>query len=317
MNETNSDDVVSRQAIVPDALAGKRFDQVVQLLWPEFSRGRLQKWIRAGELTLDESEAAPKVKVRAGQSVVLRATLRPEQDWSAQPMPLNIIYEDADIIIVNKPANLVVHPAPGHADHTLVNALVHHASGLSHLPRAGIVHRIDKDTTGLLVVAKTLPAHAKLVEAMQARQIKREYIALVWGQVTGSGTVDKPIGRHPHNRIKMAVVNGGKPAVTHYQIAQRFAQHTRLAVQLETGRTHQIRVHLAHLGLPIVGDPVYGGRNRIPAGSDVALMALFEQFTRQALHAAKLSLVHPISGDALSFEAPLPDDFQKLLDALS
>lgn len=317
MNEIESNDAVHRVATVPDSLGGKRFDQVVHTLWPEFSRGRLQKWIRSGELTLDAAEAAPKAKVRAGQAVELKATLRPEQDWSAQPLPLNIVHEDEHIIIVNKPADLVVHPAPGHADHTLVNALVHHESSLSHLPRAGIVHRIDKDTTGLLVVAKTLPAHAKLVDAMQARHIKREYFALVWGQVTGSGSVDKPIGRHPHNRVKMAVVKGGKPAVTHYQISKRFAQQTLLAVQLETGRTHQIRVHLAHLGLPIVGDPVYGGRNRIPAGSDSELTALFEQFTRQALHAAKLSLEHPISGDSLSFEAPLPADFQALLDALS
>lgn len=317
MSEPQSLDDVRREAIVPDALAGKRVDQVVQMLWPEFSRGRLQKWIKSGELTLDSVAVVPKAKVRAGQRVQLQATLKPEQDWSAQALPLAIVYEDEHIMVIDKPANVVVHPAPGHSDHTLVNALVYHSPGLSHLPRAGIVHRIDKDTTGLLVVAKTLQAHAQLVEAMQARRIKREYFALVWGEVTGSGSVDKPIGRHPHHRTKMAVVSGGKPAVTHYQIARRFAQHTLLAVQLETGRTHQIRVHLSHLGLPIVGDPVYGGRHRIPAGGDPKVLAVLEQFNRQALHAAQLTLDHPITAKAMHFEAPLPADFQNLLDVLT
>lgn len=317
MTERGETETVQRLATVPADCAGKRLDQVVHGLWPEFSRGRLQKWIKSGDLTLDDVPAAPKAKVRVGQRLVLRAQLAPEQDWSAQALPLDICYEDDDILVINKPAGLVVHPAPGHTDHTLVNALVHHSSRLSHLPRAGIVHRIDKDTTGLLVVAKTLQAHTQLVEAMQARQIKREYFALVWGPVTGSATVDKPIGRHPHYRTKMAVVGSGKKAVTHYQIERRFAQQTLLRVQLETGRTHQIRVHLAHVGLPIVGDPVYGGRQRIPSGDNAALNACFETFARQALHAAKLELAHPITGQPLCFEAPLPEDFQMLLRVMS
>jgi 23S rRNA pseudouridine1911/1915/1917 synthase len=309
-------DLVQRQAKVPEGLAGKRLDQAVQSLWPEFSRGRLQKWIREGVLTVDDAVVAPKAKVRAGQSLALKVALKPEQDWSAQDIPLDICYEDDHLLVVNKSAGLVVHPAPGHADQTLVNALVFHAPELSHLPRAGIVHRIDKDTTGLLVVAKTLPAHSKLISAMQERLIKREYQALVWGEVAGSATIDKPIGRHPQHRTKMAAIGAGKPAVTHYQIAERFRQHTLLSVQLETGRTHQIRVHLAHVGLPIVGDPVYGGRQRVPGGGQQELISAFEQFTRQALHAERLSLAHPITEEPLSFHASLPEDFHHLMSIL-
>ncbi|MEJ2754779.1 MAG: RluA family pseudouridine synthase, partial [Gammaproteobacteria bacterium] len=250
-------------------------------MWPEFSRGRLQKWIKAGAITANDRPVQNKTTVRGGERVRLLAELTPEQNWSPQAAELDVRFEDDDFLIVNKSAGVVVHPAPGHAENTLVNALLYHAPQLAHLPRAGIIHRLDKETTGLLVVAKSLMAHAALVEALQARRIKRAYLALVWGLVTGSNTVNKPIGRHPRVRTKMAVVDSGKPAVTHFQIKQRFAQHTLLDVQLETGRTHQIRVHLASMGLPIVGDPVYGGRQRVVAGASFLVRERVAAFRRQ------------------------------------
>jgi 23S rRNA pseudouridine1911/1915/1917 synthase len=248
--------------------------------------------------------------------VVLIAEAEAEVIWQAQPLPLNIIYEDKAIIIVNKPAGLVVHPAVGNRDGTLVNALLNHAPELEEIPRAGIVHRLDKDTTGLLVVARTLPAHHALIRQLQARQVRREYRAITVGIMTGGGTVEAPIDRHPVNRKRMAVAPLGKPAVTHYRVLTRFRAHTYALCRLETGRTHQIRVHLAHISYPLLGDPTYGKRLHIPTQSGEELIAALRNFKRQALHAARLALMHPLSGEEASWEAPLPDDMATLLTLL-
>ena len=243
--------------------------------------------------------------------------MTPEVGWRPQPIALDIVYEDEQVLVINKPAGLVVHPAAGHADGTLVNALLNHEPALANLPRAGIVHRLDRDTSGVMVAARTLEAHHQLVAQLQARAVRRQYCAVVVGVMTGGGTIDAPIGRHPKQRKKMAVVaSGGKPAVTHYRVARRFGHHTRVAVNLETGRTHQIRVHMAHQHYPLIGDPVYGGRPRIPAGASPALVSALRGFGRQALHAITLGFVHPTSGEALAFESPLPADMLALLDVL-
>lgn len=233
-----------------------------------------------------------------------------------QALPLEIVFEDEHLLVVNKPSGLVVHPAAGNPDGTLLNRLLHHAPELATLPRAGIVHRLDKDTTGLLVVAKTLPAHKGLVEQLQARSIKREYRALVVGVLVTGGTVEGAVGRHPVERTRMAVVSGGKPAVTHYRVIERLPAHTFLKVELETGRTHQIRVHLAHIRHPLVGDPLYGGRPRLPKGGTEDQIRALQGFRRQALHAVRLRLTHPVSGQVLEWEAPIPEDFRGLLSAL-
>jgi len=308
-------DLKLKESVLDDH-AGLRLDQVAHQLWPDYSRGRLQGWIRQGHLTLNGQQASPKTKVNGGAIIELNVVVEPVGQWVPQELPLNVAFEDEHILIVDKPSGLVVHPAPGHSDKTLVNALLHHYPQLSGLPRAGIIHRIDKETTGLLVVAKSLPAHTKLVNMMQEREIKRSYLALVWGCVTGSATIDKPIGRHPKHRTRMAVVTSGKPAVTHYSVKTRFQQHTLLSVRLETGRTHQIRVHLAHAGYPIVGDPVYGGRQRSLPGVSDAVRQQFGAFKRQALYATELELQHPIFDDHISVQASLPEDFQQIMALL-
>jgi 23S rRNA pseudouridine1911/1915/1917 synthase len=245
--------------------------------------------------------------------------LQPVNDsWRAQPIALDIVHEDDDLLIINKPAGLVVHPAAGHAEGTLLNALLHHCPTLDTVPRAGIVHRLDKDTTGLMAVAKNLTAQANLVAQLQARTVHREYEAVAIGVMTGGGTVDAPLGRHPRDRKRQAVLsNGGKLAVTHYRVMRRFRAHTHIVCLLETGRTHQIRVHMAHIHHPLLGDPVYGGRFRIPAGMDPALVTLLREFPRQALHARRLELEHPRSGEHLQWQAPLPADMQELLARLA
>lgn len=309
-------EIIELNATLPLELAGKRLDQALAHVFPNYSRSRLQQWIRQGQLKVNDAPARPRDIIRGGERVVLFAEVEAEVIWQAQPLPLNTIYEDEAVIVVNKPAGLVVHPAVGNRDGTLVNALLNYAPELEKIPRAGIVHRLDKDTTGLLVVARTLPAHHALVQQLQARQVTREYRAITVGTMTGGGTVEAAIDRHPVNRKRMAVAPLGKPAITHYRVLTRFRAHTYTSCSLETGRTHQIRVHLAHINYPLVGDPTYGKRLQIPTKSGEELIAALRSFKRQALHAIRLTLTHPLSGQKISWEAPLPDDMASLLSLL-
>ena len=308
---------VELTAEIPLDAQGERLDQVAARLFPDYSRSRLQGWIKSGELLLDGAEARTRDKVRPGQVITVGAEVEQVVSWEGQAIELDILYEDADIIVLNKPAGLVVHPAAGHADGTLVNALLHHAPEMASLPRGGIVHRLDRETSGVMVAARSLQAHHSLVAQLQERTVKRQYCAVVIGVMTGGATIDAPIGRHPKQRKKMSVVAiGGKPAVTHYRVERRFGHHTQVSVNLETGRTHQIRVHMAHKHYPLIGDPLYGGRPRIPAGASEELITALRGFPRQALHAQRLTLEHPASGDILEFETDLPADIQTLLSVL-
>ncbi|MEH6550509.1 MAG: 23S rRNA pseudouridine(1911/1915/1917) synthase RluD [Pseudomonadales bacterium] len=309
---------IKRRAQISEAEHGIRLDQAAAVLFPEFSRARLQLWIKSGQLCVDGKTAKPKEKVYLGNNLVLDAELEQEGVWLPMKLDLDISYEDEDILVLNKPAGLVVHPAAGHANDTLLNALLHHCPELETVPRAGIVHRLDKDTTGLLVIAKNLMAHNNLVEQLQARTVKREYEAIACGVMSGGGKVEKPLGRHPTQRKKIAVLErGGKEAITRYRVLKRFLAHTHIAVQLETGRTHQIRVHMAHLRYPLLGDPVYGGRMRLPPAASAELQERIRSFGRQALHARRLGLVHPASGEDMSWEAELPTDMAEMLLALA
>jgi 23S rRNA pseudouridine1911/1915/1917 synthase len=308
-------EAISLHAIVTPELAGSRLDQAAAQLFPAYSRERLKQWIQEGTLTLDGQQAKPKEKVMGGETLNVAVILEDETIALAEDIPLDIIHEDDQLIVLNKPAGLVVHPGAGNSQGTLMNALLHHEPLLSQLPRAGIVHRLDRDTTGLMVVAKTLTAHTSLVAQLSDKRVYREYEAVSYGNMTAGGTVEAPIDRHPHDRVKMAVVPGGRPAVTHYRILQRFPNHTHVRVQLETGRTHQIRVHLAHIGYPLVGDPVYA-RLRFPKGASAELNEKLKTFTRQALHARRLGLVHPGTGESCLWECELPADFVSLLDAI-
>ncbi|MGB5146965.1 MAG: 23S rRNA pseudouridine(1911/1915/1917) synthase RluD [Porticoccaceae bacterium] len=310
-------DRLQRKAQVPHALEGQRLDQAAAALFSDFSRARLQHWISAGDLRVDGAARRSKDRLAGGEWLCLDAQLEPAGDWVEQAVPLRVVYEDAELLVIDKPAGLVVHPGAGNRDGTLLNGLLRHCPGLRALPRVGIVHRLDKDTTGLLVIAKTLRAHADLVAQLRERSVSRDYAALVRGLVISGGTVTAPIGRHPTARTRMAVVAGGRAAVTHYRVAQRLPRHTLLRVSLETGRTHQIRVHLAHIGHPVVGDPLYGGRLQLPAGTGPACAAALTAFRRQALHAARLSVRHPATGATMTWEAPLPADFAALLATLS
>ena len=310
-------DRVKLQASVPQSMHGSRLDQSAAELFPQYSRSRLQEWIKKGALLVDGQQCRPRDKVIGGADLRIDTELEAVVGWQAQDIPLDIVYEDDTILVVNKPAGLVVHPAAGHAEGTLVNALLAHAAELALLPRAGIVHRLDMETSGILVVARTLSAHHRLVEQLQARTVKREYCALCIGAMTGGGTVDAPMGRHPRQRKKMAVlVAGGKHAVTHYRLAQRFGHHSRITVNLETGRTHQIRVHMAHRRYPLIGDPTYGGRPRIPKGASDRLVDALRGFSRQALHARTLGFIHPGTNEWVEFECPLPDDILGLIAVL-
>lgn len=310
---------IELSAQLPATVAGLRLDQALAEVFPEFSRARLQEWLKAGQIRINgEVAARGKDKVWGGEQVELSAELEVQGSWEGQDIPLNIVYEDEHLLIINKPVGLVVHPGSGNPDGTLVNALLHHDANLANLPRAGIVHRLDKDTSGLLVVARTLQAHAHLVAELQKRAFLREYEAVVNGVLTAGGSVDAAIGRSPADRKVMAVVHGegGKPAVTHYRVVERFRVHTWLRLRLETGRTHQIRVHMSHLHHPLVGDLAYGGRVRLPKAASDNVVAALRGFRRQALHAARLGLIHPASGAFMEWSAPLPDDMVGLIEAL-
>ena len=304
------------EARVPIQCHGMRLDQVAAELFPDYSRNRLATWIKEGRLMVDGRTVKPRDKATASAQVTLMVTHEPVIDWQPQRLPLDIIFEDEHILVVNKPAGVVVHPAAGHADSTLVNALLAHAPELDALPRGGIVHRLDKETSGIMFVARTSLAHKSLVAQLSERTVSRTYCAVCTGALTGGGKIDAPIDRHPTARTKMAVVADGKPAVTHYRIAHRFKHYTQLQVNLETGRTHQIRVHMAHRKWPLIGDPVYGGRQRVPAGASDLLISTLRGFPRQALHAQALEFEHPVSGDWMEFETDLPDDLVNLLEVL-
>ena len=301
---------------LPPSAAGLRLDQALAAALPQYSRARLQRWIRSGAVRVAGGPGRPRDLIHGGGAVAVEAEFEPDERVAAEDIALDIIFEDAALLVLCKPAGMIVHPGAGAREHTLQNALLAHDPELARVPRAGLIHRLDKDTSGLLLVARTPEVHTRLAAAMQAREIEREYLALCLGAPTGGGTVDEPIGRHRSARTHMAVRADGRPAVTHYWIQERFRAHTLLRVRLETGRTHQIRVHLAHIGLPVVGDPVYGGRRRLIAGASPALAAALKGFPRQALHARRLAFEHPLSGERLSFEAPLPADFQALLAVL-
>lgn len=303
-------------AMVADAHAGMRLDQVVAQLFGDYSRSRLSAWIKDGRITVDGEQRRPRDKVWPGERVQLVAEPEPQVECVPQDIPLDIRYEDQHVLVINKPADLVVHPAAGNPDGTVQNGLLFHAPELVNLPRAGIVHRLDKDTTGLMVVAKTEVAHKQLVAALQARDVHREYRALVVGELIAGGTINQPIGRHPTVRTRMAVHPSGKPAVTHYRVDEQFRGHTLLDVRLETGRTHQIRVHMAYIRHPIFGDPVYGNRLRLPGGADQELVDAMRAFRRQALHAYRLGFHHPVTGEEMLFEAELPEDMAQLLELL-
>lgn len=304
-------------AEIPPDLAGQRLDQALAVLFPDYSRSRLQAWVREGRVQVNGAVLRPRDRIQAGDRIVLRAVTEEQVACEPQDIPLNIVFEDADLLVINKPAGLVVHPAAGNRDGTIQNALLFRYPSSIELPRAGIVHRLDKDTTGLMVVGRTQAAHKRLVEAMAGREIKREYRALVVGSMPAGGMIDLPIGRHPTQRTRMAVNPLGKPSVTHFRVLDAFRKHTLLKVVLETGRTHQIRVHMAHLRHPVFGDPVYGGRLSLPPGASEELKAVLRGFQRQALHAKRLQLVHPISGRPMRFECAIPADMRVVLDALA
>ena len=307
---------VQLELVIPGDRRGRRLDQVLAELVPDYSRNRLQQWIRSGQVTLDGRVPQTKEKLMGGENVRIDAEIVEQTRNEAEAIPLDLVYEDNDLLVINKPAGLVVHPAAGNPAGTLLNALLHFDSALAGVPRAGIVHRLDKNTSGLMVVARNLTAHKRLVEALQARSVKREYLTVVYSVLTAGGRIDAPIGRHPVDRKRMAVVTNGKEAVTHYRVEERYRAHTLVRVQLETGRTHQIRVHMAHQHFPVLGDPVYGGRLRLPKGADAAFREVISGFRRQALHATQLGLVHPATGELMSWQAAVPDDMAALIAVL-
>jgi len=313
---TDADRRIRRTAVVEPGQAGMRLDQAAAELLADFSRARLQRWIRSGELRVDGEVLKPTYRVFGGETLQLDAEPDYQSDVLPQRIPLDIVHADEDIIVVNKPAGLVVHPAVGNPDGTLQNALLNFDGRLAALPRSGIVHRLDKDTSGVMVVARSLRAHNSLVGQLQSRQMSRIYRAVVIGELIAGGTVDAPIARHPVDRKRMAVVASGKPAVSHYRIIERFPGCTEIEVSLESGRTHQIRVHMTHIGHPLVGDPVYGRASRRRRGMPEALAGVLRAFPRQALHAERIELVHPGSGRPVRFSAPLPADMRALLDSL-
>lgn len=312
----NRTEIIQLEGIITEEQAGERLDKATARLFPDYSRSMIQTWIKDKKVTLNDHFAQIKEIVKIGDKISIQATLVSEVTWEGQPIDLNIVFEDEDLLIINKPAGLVVHPAAGNPHSTLVNALLHHIPALEQIPRAGIIHRLDKDTSGLLAVPKTLEAHTHLVRQIHRREFQRIYEAITHNVMTAGGTVDAPLGRHPQKRTSMAVVANGKPSVTHYRVLERFAQHSHIQVTLETGRTHQIRVHMAHIHYPLLGDALYGGRARLPKGASPELLEALQHFKRQALHAKTLGLVHPRTQEFLKWEAPLPDDMKNLLTLL-
>lgn len=306
------------QTTLPLSAAGRRLDAVLAEQFGGFSREQIKQWIKAGKVALDGLPVLkPNHKVLGGEQVVLTAEFKPQVSYAPQPVPLDIVHEDDDILVINKAAGQVVHPGAGNPDGTILNGLLHHAPELEKLPRAGIVHRLDKETTGLMVVAKTPRAQNSLIEQLSKRTVERVYDAIVQGELIAGGTVEKNIGRHPKDRKRMAALDvGGKPAVTHYRVHERFRGFTHVRCKLETGRTHQIRVHMALIGHPLLGDPVYGGRLRIPKGMAPEFIEQLRAFRRQALHAGRLSFIHPASGEPVSFTAPIPEDMAFIIDVL-
>ena len=315
-NQAATATLIEQDALVGDEMIGLRFDQVAATIFADFSRERLKGWLQDGQLTVNGKIVKPKARCLGGETLSLKATLQSQNSTEPEAIALDIIYEDDDILVVNKPVGLVVHPGAGNWSGTLVNGLLYHDPKLNELPRAGLVHRIDKDTSGLLVIAKNLAAQHHLSKQLAEKSVYRIYDALVVGHVIAGGTVDQPIKRHPVERIRMSVQPGGRPSVTHYRVQERFGSHTLVQAQLETGRTHQIRVHLSYIGFPLVGDTTYGGRIRLPQGASTELVNTLKNFKRQALHARKLGLVHPRTEKQMQFEAPWPDDFEQLIKAL-
>jgi 23S rRNA pseudouridine1911/1915/1917 synthase len=309
-------DRILLQGQVPDSSAGRRFDAVIAELFPEHSRSRLAGWIKAGQARLDGREVRPRDPVRGGEQVTVEAEVGVATDAPAEDIALDVLHEDDHVLVIDKPAGLVVHPGAGNPSGTLVNALLHRDASLSALPRAGIVHRLDKDTSGVMVIARTLEAHTALVDQLSARKVHRQYLAVVVGALVSGGTANAPIDRHPRDRLRMAVCEDGKEAVTHFRLRERFRAHTLLECRLETGRTHQIRVHMGHLKHPIVGDPLYGGSLRLPRGASEDTVAVLRGFRRQALHAETLEFMHPVTGEPVRCSAPVPADLRRLVDAL-
>ncbi|MDY6949124.1 MAG: 23S rRNA pseudouridine(1911/1915/1917) synthase RluD [Pseudomonadota bacterium] len=310
-------EAVHHQLTVPFDHAGQRLDQVLAELLEGYSRTRIKEWIDAGEVLVNGAILRPKDKVLGGEHVEIRATLPDAVQVQAEQIALDIVHQDKHVLVINKPAGLVVHPGAGNNAGTLQNALLHFDPKLAQVPRAGIVHRLDKDTSGLMVVARTVEAHTALVRAIEAREVEREYEAVCVGVMTGGGVVDAPIGRHPVDRLRMAVREDGREAVTHYRVVHRFRGHTHVRLKLESGRTHQIRVHMMHVHYPLVGDKVYGGRMLLPKGAAPELIAALRGFKRQALHAVRLAFAHPVSGKPIEYEAALPADIQELLGVLA
>jgi 23S rRNA pseudouridine1911/1915/1917 synthase len=301
---------------IPEEFAGLRLDQALARMFPEYSRSRLKSWLLAGAITVDGVSPRPRDPVLGGESVALNAEPTVVVAAAAEPIALDIVYEDESLMVINKPVGLVVHPGAGNPSGTLMNGLLNHAAQLEQIPRAGIVHRLDKDTSGLLLIAKTLESHTALVRLLGDREISRNYLAVCNGVLTGGGTIDEPVGRHPVDRKRMSIRPEGKPAVTHYTVIERFAAHTYINVVLETGRTHQIRVHFAHRRHALVGDQVYGGRLALPAGASDEVIAMLRSFRRQALHATKLEFNHPMSGEEMRLEVEPPADFESVLEVL-
>ncbi|PHS32165.1 MAG: 23S rRNA pseudouridine(1911/1915/1917) synthase RluD [Methylophaga sp.] len=306
------------EGLISDESSGLRLDQALAQLFSDYSRGQITKWIKAGYVQVNDKVLRPRDSVMGGERVVIDAEIEIVDDtWVAEAINLDIIHEDDDVIILNKSAGMVVHPGAGNHDGTLVNALLHHAPQLEGIPRAGIVHRIDKGTTGLLMIAKTLQAHNSLVNQLQERTVLREYQAISMGVMTAGGTIDEPVGRHPVDRKRQAVIGSGKHAVTHYRVEHRYRAHTHIRCKLETGRTHQIRVHMAHIRYPLLGDPVYGGRIRLPKGASETTIETLQSFRRQALHAGSLGFIHPASEQEVLWKVEMPEDMLNVLAVLA
>ena len=309
-------ELIQIDTVIPEEMSGKRLDKALAKLLPEHSRARLQGWIRDGYVLIDKKLMRPRDKIQGGEQVEIRAEIEVQISASPENIPLQIVFEDEYLIIINKPAGLIVHPGAGNPQHTLMNALLHHDQKLDQIPRAGIVHRLDKDTSGLLVIARTPQSHTSLVKQLQTRDMHREYVTIVSGTMTAGGTIDQPIGRHPKHRTRMAIVKNGRTAITHYRIIRKYRHHTQLQVNLETGRTHQIRVHMTWHHHPIIGDPVYGTKKQLVKGMDANLANIVTAFPRQALHARAIQLLHPHSDELMTWEAPIPEDITELIDSL-